>query len=161
MQFKFTSAYRKTLINLAIALFASLWIVPSALAVTQKLEFETSAGYKVKTIFSYDETQNFNTIREQGHGKTKAIDSMKVSFYKPSGELIADYNNIIDGVITGNYFEFNFDPNTRRISGNLDIGGELAGEMYLKGEASQELSLIEVDDLGEEKAIDTVSQQVN
>ena len=158
MQFKFMPAYRKTLINLAIALILSLWIVPSALAVTQKLEFDTSAGYKIKTIFSYDETLNLNAIREQGHGKTKAINSMKVSFYKPSGELIANYDNIVDGVVKGNYFEFNFDPNTQQILGSLDIGGESAGEIYLKGEAARKLSLIEVNNLGEEKEIDTISQ---
>ena len=158
MQLKFVPVYQKILVNLAIFLIASLWIVPSALAITQELEFDSASGYRVKTIFSYDETQNTDTIEEHGHGKTKTINSMKVSFYKPSGELIADYHNIVDGVVVGNYFEFNFDPNTQQILGNLDIGGESAGEMYLKGEASEKLSLIEVNDLGEERAIDTVSQ---
>ena len=158
MQFKFMPAYQKILINLAIALILSLGILPNALAVTQKLEFDTSVGYKVETTFSYDETQNPNKINEKGHGKTKVIDSMEVSFYKPSGELIASYRNIVDGVVKGNYFEFNFDPNTQQILGNLDIGGESAGEIYLKGEAARELSLIEVNDLGEEKKIARVYQ---
>ena len=151
-------AYQKILINLAIALILSLGILPNALAVTQKLEFDTSVGYKVETTFSYDETQNPNKINEKGHGKTKVIDSMEVSFYKPSGELIASYRNIVNGVVKGNYFEFNFDPNTQQILGSLDIGGESAGEIYLKGEADRELSLIEVNDLGEEKKIDRVYQ---
>ena len=158
MQFKFMPAYQKILINLAIALILSLGILPNALAVTQKLEFDTSVGYKVETIFSYDETQNPNKINEKGHGKTKVIDSMEVSFYKPSGELIASYRNVVDGVVKGNYFEFNFDPNTQQILGSLDIGGESAGEIYLKGEADRELSLIEVNDLGEEKKIARVYQ---
>lgn len=158
MQLKFMPAYRKILISLAIFFVASLWIMPSALAITQELKFDSTSGYRVKTIFSYDETQNTDIIKEQGHGKTKTINSMRVGFYKPSGELIADYDNIVDGEVVGNYFEFNFDPNTQQILGNLDIGGESAGEMYLKGEASQKLSLIEVDELGKEKAIDTISQ---
>ena len=95
-------------------------------------------------------------IREHGQGKTEVIDSMKVSFYNPDGELIADYNNIVNGVVMSNYFEFSFDPATKQLSGSIDIGGESAGEIYLKGDANRELSLIEVNELGEEKAVDFI-----
>ena len=153
--------YQKILINLVISLtimvVANWWIPSPALAITQEIRFDTTAGYVVKTIFSYDEAQNPQKIKEYGQGKTETIDSLKVSFYKPSGELNADYDNIVDGMATGNYFEFGFDPVAQRIYGNIDIGGESAGEMYLKGKAESELSLIEVTELGEEKAIDRVS----
>lgn len=154
--FKYQKILFNLAVNLVIMVVVSLWIVSPALAITKELQFNTAAGYTVKAKFSYDEAKNFQTIREYGHGKTEAIDSMKVSFYKPSGELIADYDNIVSGVVTGNYFEFGFDPVAQRISGNIDIGGESAGEMYLKGKAESELSLIEVNKLGEEKAIDRV-----
>ncbi|MGD1920349.1 MAG: hypothetical protein ACFCAD_16575 [Pleurocapsa sp.] len=153
--------YQKILINLVISLtimvVANWWIPSPALAITQEIRFDTTAGYVVKTIFSYDEAQNPQKIKEYGQGKTETIDSLKVSFYKPSGELIADYDNIVDGMAAGSYFEFGFDPVAQRIYGNIDIGGESAGEMYLKGKAESELSLIEVTELGEEKAIDRVS----
>jgi len=141
--------------NLIIAMAFILWFAFPALAVTQQLHFDTAAGYVIETTFSYDDAQT-KIIREHGHGETTAIDSMKVSFYKPSGELMANYNNIVDGVVTGNYFEFNFDPVTKQLSGNLDIGGESAGEIYLKGDANQELSLVEVNESGAEKAIDYI-----
>ncbi len=156
---KYTQKIVNLITNLAIAIALNLCFIFPASAITQKLQFNTTAGYVVETTFSYDEAQKPKIIKEHGHGKTEIIDSMKVSFYKPSGELIADYDNIVDGVVTGNYFEFNFDPVTQKLSGSLDIGGESAGEMYLKGEAKQELSLIEVNELGEEKAIDFIRDE--
>ena len=137
----------------AIALITSLSIVAPALAVTQELQFNTDRGYLIKTTFSYDESKQPKVIHEQGAGTTQTIDSMQVSFYKPSGELMARYDNIVDGVAQGSYFEFNFEPQTQQLLGNVDLGGESVGEMYLKGEANQELSLIEVEASGAEKAI--------
>ena len=113
-------------------------MVAPALAVTQELQFNTDRGYLIKTTFSYDETKQPKVIHEQGAGTTQTIDSMQVSFYKPSGELIASYDN---------------EPQTQQLLGNVDLGGESVGEMYLKGEANQELSLIEVEASGAEKAI--------
>ena len=96
-------------------------------------------------------------IRERGTGKTQAIDSLVVSFYNPAGETIASYSNIADGVATGNYFEFNFNPATEQLLGEIDLGGDSPGEMYLKGEVDRELSLIEVEASGEEKVIDRLN----
>ncbi len=142
--------------SLAIAIIISLCFISPVTAVTQKLQLNSATGYIVETTFSYDENQTPIVIKEQGLGKTNAINSMKVSFYKPSGELITSYDNIVDGVSQGNYFEFNFDPKTQQLSGNIDLGGESIGEMYLKGEIEQGLSLIEVETTGEEKIIDQV-----
>ena len=130
-----------------------------AIAITQDLQINSRAGYTVKARFSYDDTRNIGVIRESGKGKTKAIDSLVVSFYNRAGEMIASYDNIADGVATGDYFEFNFDPATQQLLGEIDLGGESAGEMYLKGEVDRELSLIEIDTSGEERTIDVVASR--
>ena len=151
---KYFNFFVNLVTNLTIAIAIISSVTFPALAVTQKLEFDTKAGYIVKTTFSYDETQKLQKIAEYGKGKTSVLNSLQVSFYKPSGELIATYDNIVDGIALGNYFEFNFDPKTRHILGNIDLGGESAGEIYLKGEANGEMSLIGVTESGEEKIID-------
>ena len=164
MQFKSRSAHRNFVnfaVGLAVISLASLWTTLPVLAMTQELQFETNTGYKIETRFSYDESKNYIGTERNKSGQSIDINSMNVKFYKPSGELIADYNNIVDGAVTGNYFEFNFDPLTRQLSGNIDLGGESAGEMYLKGKADGELSLIEVNELGEETTIDLVSKRLN
>lgn len=139
-----------------ITLVVGFCFISPAIATTQEIQLNSLEGYVVKTTFSYDKEQGSAMIKEQGVGKTNAIDWMKVSFYNPSGELIATYDNIVDGVSQGNYFEFNFEPATQQLSGNIDLGGEFAGEMYLKGEVEQGLSLIEVAATGEEKVVDRV-----
>ena len=144
---------------MGIVILANLCFPMTAIAITQDFQINSTAGYTVKARFSYDETKNIGVIRESGKGKTQAIDSLVVSFYNRAGEIIASYENIADGVATGNYFEFNFDPATQQLLGEIDLGGESAGEIYLKGEVDRELSLIEIDASGEEKAIDVVESR--
>jgi hypothetical protein len=144
---------KSVITNLIIIFLINLWVISPVAAVTQELQFQTTSGYLVKTTFSYDQAGQPQMISEHGQGKTKFINSLEVSFYKPSGELMGNYNNIVNGIATGAYFEFNFTPATQQLSGNLDIGGESAGEIYLKGTAEQELFLIEVTESGIEKAI--------
>ena len=139
-----------------IVILANFCFPMSAIAITQDLQINSTAGYTIQARFSYEDTEDIGVIRESGKGETQAIDSLVVSFYNPAGEMIASYDNITDGVATGEYFEFNFDPATQQLLGEIDLGGESAGEMYLKGEADRELSLIEIDAAGEEKAIDVV-----
>ena len=150
--------YRKgaILAIVGIVILANFCFPMTAIATTQDLQINSTAGYTIEARFSYDETKNIEVIRESGRGKTQAIDSLVVSFYNPAGEMIASYDNITDGIATGEYFEFNFDPTTQQLLGEIDLGGESAGEMYLKGEVDRELSLIEIDASGEEKAIDVV-----
>ena len=145
--------------KLIFAVAINLLFIFPATAISQKLEFDTPAGYKVEATFSYQETEHQPIIRERGQGKTQTLDSMRVSFYQPSGELIETYDNIVDGEVTGNYFEFNYDPATKQILGNIDLGGESAGEMYLKGSVERDLSLIKVSDSGEEHIISRSHQQ--
>ncbi|HEY9768782.1 MAG TPA: hypothetical protein V6C71_09835 [Coleofasciculaceae cyanobacterium] len=141
--------------SLVLIIFSSLcWIFP-AVAITQKLEMNSVTGYTIKTTFSYDE-QSLVTISERGTGTTNALNSLTVSFYDPSGSMIASYDNIVDGVGQSDYLEFNYDPATRQLLGKIDFGGESAGEIYLKGEIDRELSLIKVEASGEERALDRV-----
>ncbi len=142
--------------SLVLIIFSILcWIFP-AVAITQKLEMNSSTGYTIKTTFSYDE-QSLVTISERGTGTTNALNSLTVSFYDPSGAMIASYDNIVDGVGQSDYLEFNYDPATRQLLGKIDFGGESAGEIYLKGEIERKLSLIKVEASGEEKVIDRFS----
>lgn len=151
---KYTNFFVTIVTVLAIAIVTSLGIISPAIALTQEFQLDTESGYLIKTIFSYDDTQNPQVIHEQGAGKTQIVNSMRVNFYQPDGELIASYDNIVAGVAKGNYFEFNFELETQQLIGNIDLGGEFAGEMYLKGEAEEELSLIKVEASGTETVID-------
>ena len=145
-----------TVCAIAIAI-ATLSLVPAANAITQELQLESQKGYVVKTSFSYD-SQTSETIAEHGAGKTKVVDSLRISFYEPTGKAIASYDNIVDGTVRGDYFEFNYDPATEQLRGAIDLGGESAGEMYLKGKADGELSLIRIDESGQEEAIDRIER---
>ena len=151
---KYQKSFVKLVTCCVYALIINIGFIFPATAVTQTLQLKGATGYLVKAQFSYNETQVSETIAEHGLGKTQVLDSLQVSFYAPSGEIIETYENIVDGVATGTYFEFNFDPVTQQILGNIDLGGESAGEMYLKGNIDRGISLIEVEASGEEKVID-------
>ena len=75
--------------------------------------------------------------------------------------MIASYDNIVDGVVQGNYFEFNYDPDTQQLLGKVDLGGESPGEIYLKGDADNGLTLIMVEPTGEEKVMDHGEWEIN
>ncbi|NJO97456.1 MAG: hypothetical protein HC764_16820 [Pleurocapsa sp. CRU_1_2] len=144
----------KLIAILAIALINLIEVIPAA-ATTENFQLNSFQGYRVETSFNYDETKNIDAIAEHGK-KASLVDSVKVRFYNPDGKLIASYDNIVDGIIQNNYFEFNYDLNTQQLIGKVDLGGESAGEMYLKGDAAQELSLVLIDPSGKEKVIDQV-----
>jgi hypothetical protein len=149
----FSNIFGKIITNLIILLAISLYFIAPATVITQEMQLYSTTGHIIKTIFSYDETQAVTLIKERGTGKTQTLDTLKISFYQPSGELIATYDNIINGIATDNYLEFNFDPVTKKLLGNIDLGGEVAGEIYLKGKVEEGLSIIEVTTSGEEKVI--------
>ncbi|NJL53167.1 MAG: hypothetical protein HC930_14995 [Hydrococcus sp. SU_1_0] len=145
---------------LAIALvkLISFGGVLPAEAITQNFQVDGDRGYRMETIFSYDQDQQQKAISEQG-ANAKVLNSLKVRFYAPDGEMIANYDNIVDGIIQSNYFEFNYDLETQQLRGKVDLGGESPGEMYLKGDVEQGLSLIRVEPSGEERVIDQVSSR--
>ena len=153
------SSYRilldKIIICAIAIVIAALSLVPAAGATTQELQLKSQKGYVVRTLFSYD-SQTSEAIAEHGAGKSQAVDSLKVSFYEPTGKAIASYDNIVDGMVRGEYIEFNYDPATKQLQGVIDLGGESTGEMYLKGQADGELSLIQINESGEEEVIDRI-----
>ena len=151
--------YRNSAVKLAttvaIALITFALVLPAS-AVERNFELNSDRGYRLESNFSYNLAKD-KTIAERGKGKTKAIDTLQVRFYNPDGEMIASYDNVVDGIARGEYFEFNYDPNTQQLIGNLDLGGESAGEIYLKGGIEEGLTLIEVEPTGEEVTIDSGS----
>jgi hypothetical protein len=141
-------------ITIAIAFASETMLVSAAQAVTLGFQWHGQTGYSAKGSFSYDEATAIKTIAEKGIGKTKSLQSLTVTFYDRSGKAIVTYEDVVDGVAKTNYFEFNFDPITQQIVGAIDIGGELAGEMYLKGAIAQELSLLAVGESDRDRILD-------
>ena len=152
------SGLRNLLITLLITIFITVtggfMVTKSAEAMTQSFQWTGKTGYSAQGKFSYDEAQVPRTISEQGMRKTKTLKSLMITFYNPSGEPINTYENVVNGMAQGNYFEFHFNPVTQKLFGQIDLGGELAGEMYLKGTVDRELSLIEVEQFGIDRTID-------
>lgn len=152
----------KLIAILAISLINLVEVIPAA-ATTENFQLNSFQGYRVETSFNYDETKNIDAIakRERSpiaeHGKKASlVDSIRVRFYNPDGKLIASYDNIVDGIIQNSYFEFNYDLNNQQLIGKVDLGGESAGEMYIRGDADQELSLVLIEPSGEERVIDQI-----
>ena len=155
---------KNILIALSITIFItvtnSLILVTSAEAMTQSFQWTGTTGYSAQGKFSYDEGQVSTTISEQRAGKTHTLQSLSVTFYSPSGETISTYENVVNGVARGNYFEFHFDPVKQKLLGSIDLGGEFVNEMYLKGQVDRELSLIEVEQSGLDRTLDKDSGSI-
>ena len=152
------SGLRNLFITLLITLFiiftGGFMFTTSAEASTQSFQWTGKTGYSAQGQFSYDETKALGTISEQGAGKTDTVESLVVTFYDPSGEAMNTYHNVLNGMSGGNYFEFHYDLANQKLLGSIDLGGEFAGEMYLKGTVDGELSLIKVEQPGIDRIID-------
>jgi hypothetical protein len=145
------------LLSVFIFLLGGLMPISPAHAITIDFQWTGTTGYLAKGSFSYDEATAPKIISEKGIGKTNILQSLAVTFYTPSGELISRYEDIVNGVAKGNYFEFNFDTENQQIFGFIDIGGEVSGETYLKGTIDDNLSLFAIDNSGLEKILDNNS----
>ena len=142
------------LITLLIISTGGFMFTKSAEASTQSFQWTGKTGYSAQGQFSYDETKALGTISEQGAGKTNTVESLIITFYNPSGEPMNTYHNVLNGMSEGNYFEFHYDLVNQKLLGSIDLGGEFAGEMYLKGTVDEELSLIKVEQPGIDRIID-------
>ncbi|MEQ8468338.1 hypothetical protein [Coleofasciculus sp. E1-EBD-02] len=142
--------------SLALSLLLTS-IAPAAEAMTVNFTWQGNQGYLATGTFNYDEKTAPAILSEKGVGTTQALESLTVSFADPSNHPIKTYNTINDGVSTGKYFQFNFNTMTQDIIGSIDIGGELPGDIYLKGTVDTDLSLIQVFDSGAEKIVDSNS----
>lgn len=150
--------WKSLFVTLFIAIFlvlaSGLILIPSAEAVTVDFQWRGTTGYSAKGSFSYDEKTAPTIISEKGSGKTKDLKSLVITFYDPSDKPINSYENALDGMAKGEYFEFNFDTATQQLVGQIDLGGELSGETYLKGTVDETLSLLTVEKSGSEHILD-------
>ncbi len=94
------------------------------LAVTIDFQWLGNQGYTAKGSFSYDEKTAPTIFSEKGSGKTQVLENFQVSFYDNSGQEIAKYDNVSQGVSSANYFPFNFNTKTGQVFGSIDLGGE-------------------------------------
>ena len=146
------------LIQVILVICFSIWLMSApVLATTQDFYWQGKAGYGVSVHLNYDETVANQIIKIKGVGKTNNLELLTVAFYTPDGQLIHTYNNVTDGQSKSNYLEFNFNPLTHQPVGKLDLGGELSGEIYLKGIVDDKLFLVIIEPSGEEHVIDELS----
>jgi hypothetical protein len=145
------------LIAFSILFASGLAIANSAEAVTINFQWTGRTGYSAKGAFSYDEKIAPKIILEKGSGKTNSLQSLEITFYTPSGEPMSVYKDVVNGIAKGKYFEFNFDTVTQQVFGQIDLGGELLGETYLKGTINNELSLFKVGESDFDRMIDSDS----
>ncbi|QSJ18964.1 PEP-CTERM sorting domain-containing protein [Nostoc sp. UHCC 0702] len=121
-------------ITTSLALCATSIIAFTNLAQAANLTFDWKgdAGYSASGSFSYDETITPAIISESGAGATKALQSLSVSFFNPSQELIATNNEVVNGVSNNQFFEFNFDTTTGNFFGAFDVGtGSGIGDVFI------------------------------
>ena len=111
-------------IVLSLALCATSIIASTNLAQATDLTFnwKGEAGYSAEGSFSYDQTTTPAIISESGAGATKALQSLNVSFFNPSQELIATSYEVVNGVSSNQFFKFNFDTTTGNLFGAFDVG---------------------------------------
>ena len=119
----------------------SLVMPQSVQAITFNFSWQGDAGYSALGKFSYDETTAPLIISESGPGQTNDLQSLSVSFFDPSNNLLGIYNTVTGGVSESLFFKFNFDTSNKTLFGNLDIaGGRLVeGEYFLQGKIGSSL----------------------
>ncbi|BAY22168.1 hypothetical protein NIES2100_19310 [Calothrix sp. NIES-2100] len=128
-----------------------------AQAVTLNFAWNGNAGYSAKGSFNYDENTAPATFSESGPGATNFLRSLNISFFNPLNNLIAAYDNVVNGNATAQYFKFNFNTVKQEIFGTIDLGGEVAGDTYLSGTVGTNLSLYQVPLSGADFIVDSNS----
>ncbi|HAA31874.1 MAG TPA: hypothetical protein DCE56_34460 [Cyanobacteria bacterium UBA8553] len=137
------------------ALTLALTGITPAQAITFNFDWNGTQGYSATGSFSYDENTAPAIFSESGLGQTQVLQSLNISFFDPFNNFIAAYNNVVNGISTANYFQFNFNTNTQEIFGTIDFGGEVAGDTYLKGTINTNLSLYQVPQSGSDVSVDS------
>jgi hypothetical protein len=140
-----------------VALSIALTAAVPAQAVVFNIGWNGNTGYSAKGSFSYDENTAPTTFSESGPGATNFLRSLNISFFNPVNNLIATYDNVVNGNSTGQYFKFNFNTVTQKIFGIIDLGGEVAGDTYLSGTVNSNFSLFQVPQSGADFVIDSNS----
>lgn len=96
-----------------------------AQAIEFKLNWEGNAGYSALGSFSYNEDTAPASFSEEGLGETNVLESLSISFFNPSNELIGDFMPVIDGVSVYQFLSFGFDTVNHEI---LALDGFDAGK---------------------------------
>ncbi|WP_341529722.1 hypothetical protein WKK05_10615 [Nostoc sp. UHCC 0302] len=124
-------------------------------AITFDFNWNGNGSYSAKGSFSYDESTAPQSFSENGKGATNVLKSFNISFFDSHNNLSATYNNVVNGVSNSNLFKFNFNTVTQEIFGEIDLGGEIAGDTYLSGTVNNKLSLFNVPQSGSDLIIDS------
>ncbi|MFN5515054.1 MAG: hypothetical protein ACK5CA_09980 [Cyanobacteriota bacterium] len=124
---------RTTLIVLACVLLCLGW-AQLALGAEPNFVWRGESGYRVK-IYLADPVGN---------------ESESFIFTDPQGKRLAQYSQSL----TNPYFQLRLSPDHRRLTGQLDIGGEKPGEYFLKGRVGGILELVKILEPGREIALD-------
>lgn len=134
-----------------------------AQAVDFNFNWQGNAGYSAIGSFSYDETTAPIIIFESGAGPTNFLQSLNVSFFDPSNNILGTYNTVSAGVSQSNFFTFNFDTSTQSLFGPFNIGGGtgVIGEYFFSGTVGDSLRLrMDVDQIGTSILIDENSGSI-
>jgi len=127
-------------------------------AITINFNWQGEGGYSAEGMFSYDETTAPVTITESGAGSTNVLDSLTVSFFDPSNNLLQSFNSVVNKVSDSSYFTFNFDTTTQSLFGAINIGGGtgVIGELFFLGTIGDTLDLRQdVDQMGTSTLLDS------
>ncbi len=150
----------KLILTLGTVITLTLMGISASQAATFNFAWSGSGSYLAKGSFSYNERTAPAIFSENGPGKTHVLQSLKISFFDPFNNVIASYNNVVNGISNTNYFKFNFNTVTQEIFGSIDLGGEVAGETYLSGTVNHNLSLFQVPQSDSDFRLDTNSGDI-
>lgn len=119
-----TAAATTTALSVAIAVGAN----QPAIAITFNFSWKGDAGYSALGSFSYDENTAPSIISESGIGVTQYLESLSVSFFDPSNNLLETGTSISKGISNNSFLAFNFDTVTQKFVGAIDVdtGGDTA-----------------------------------
>lgn len=146
--------------TIAATLTIAAGINNPAQAVDFTFNWQGNADYTAKGSFSYDETIAPTIISESGAGATNFLQSLNVSFFNPSNDLLGTYNTVAGGVSQSSFFNFNFDTSTNTLFGSFNVGGGtgVIGEYFFQGTVGSSLNLRQdVDQQGTSTLLDTNS----
>ncbi len=127
----------KIAIGLGISTTVLMSTTKSASAITYNFDWTGDSGYSVTGSFSFDESTAPATISKSGLGATNDLETLIVSFFDPSSTPLGTFNNVVGGVSSYQYLNFNFDTVNESFTGFIDIGEDTdtnnPNEYYLFG----------------------------